>query len=104
MLYERSGLAPDNTRDEPENRRGPSSLPFKPNAWNRLVVRITGDKVTLELNGQAIFERTIEPTNQRFFGLFHYADETEARVRNVIQEGNWPRSVPESLRARKELT
>ncbi len=89
--YERSGLTPENTRDEPDNRRGPSSLPFKPNAWNRLVVGLTGDKVTLELNGQAIFERTIEPTNQRFFGLFHYADETEARVRNVIHQGNWPR-------------
>ncbi len=43
--YERSGLAPDNITDEPQNRRGPSPLPLKPKAWNRLSVEIKGDKV-----------------------------------------------------------
>ena len=96
--FERTGLAPDNIADEPENRRGPASLPLKPNAWNRLVLSLAGDKVTLELNGQPIYERTLEPTNQRSFGLFHYADETQVRVRNVTYQGNWPRTLPESLR------
>ena len=92
--YERSGLAPDNVLDEPQNRRGPASLPLKPKAWNRLSVEIKGDKVTLELNDQAIYERTLEPTNRRAFGLFHYADATQARVRNVTYQGEWPRSLP----------
>jgi lipopolysaccharide biosynthesis regulator YciM len=100
-VYERSGLAADNEAEEPENRRGPASLPLKPNAWNRLVLKLTGDKVSLELNGGAIFERTLEATNQRSFGLFHYADETEARARNVTHEGNWPRSLAASLRPRQ---
>ena len=99
--FERTGLAPDNITEEPENRRGPASLPLKPNAWNRLVLKLSGDKVTLELNDQAIYERTLEPTNQRYFGLFHYADETQVRVRNVTQQGNWPRSLPASLRPRE---
>jgi hypothetical protein len=100
--YERNGLTPQNRTDEPENRRGPASLPLKPKAWNRLVLSLAGGRVALQLNDQVVFERTLEPTNQRSFGLFHYADETQARVRNVTYQGNWPRSLPASLRP--ELT
>ena len=87
--------------DEPESRRGPASIPLKPNAWNSLELSLTGDKVTLELNGQTIFERSLEPTNQRTFGLFHFADETQVRVRSVSYQGHWPRRLPESLRGKK---
>jgi hypothetical protein len=96
--YERSGLAADQTQDEPENRRGPASLPLKANAWNQAALSVSGDRVVLELNGQRIYERAIEPVNQRTFGLFHYADLTEVRVRNVTYQGNWPRSLPAGLR------
>ena len=95
--HERTGLSPDNAGVEPENRRGPSSLPLKARDWNKLVLSLAGDKVALRLNGQLIYERTLEPTNQRFFGLFHYADETEVRVRKVNYRGEWPRSLPEHL-------
>ena len=95
--YERNGLAGGNTRDEPENRRGPASVPLKPNAWNSLVLSLAGDKATLELNGQAIYERSLEPTNQRTFGLFHFADETQVRVRSISYQGHWPRRLPESI-------
>ena len=100
--YERSGLTADNTREEPENRRGPASLPLKPRAWNKLDLGIIGDKVTLGLNGQPIYERTIEPENQRSFGLFHYSDLTEVRVRSVTYEGGWPRSLPPDVRPHNE--
>ena len=64
--YERTGLTPDNLRHEPENRRGPATLPLKPRKWNRLVLRLTGDRLTLELNDQAIYERTLSrPINAR---------------------------------------
>ena len=99
--FERTRLAPDNLTEEPENRRGPSSLPLRPNTWNRLVLKLAGDKVALELNEQMIFERILDPTNQRYFGLFHYADETQVRARNVTHQGNWPRSLPISLRPRE---
>ena len=100
--YERNGLTGGNTRDEPENRRGPASLPLKPNAWNRLVLSLSGDKVTIELNGQTIYERALEPTNQRTFGLFHFADETQVRVRSIVYQGHWPRSLPESVRTKND--
>ena len=86
---DRTGLAPDNLADEPRNRRGPADLPIKPGAWNRMALAVLGDKVTLRLNDVLIDERPIEPTNQRTFGLFHYADEAEARVRNVTYRGSW---------------
>ena len=96
--YERTGLSPENAHEEPENRRGPASVvPLKPQAWNRLVLSVTGDKVALELNGQPIYERSLEPSNQRSFALFHYAGETQARVRNVTNQGNWARSLPASI-------
>ncbi len=98
-VHERSGLLPENVCDEPENRRGSGPLPLEPRAWNHLALQVAGDKVTIDLNGQAIYERRIEPENQRSFGLFHYADETQVRVRNVTYQGNWPRSLPQSVKA-----
>jgi tetratricopeptide (TPR) repeat protein len=94
---DRTGLAPDNTAIEPENRRGPGPLPLKVGDWNHLELSLEGDMVTLSLNGVLVYERTIEPTNNRQFGLFHYADESEARVRHVVLDGHWPRTVRPNL-------
>jgi hypothetical protein len=57
---------------------------------------IAGDTVKLELNGTSIYERALESTNQRTFGLFHYADDTSVRVRNVTYRGQWPRRLPDA--------
>ena len=92
--FDRTGLAPDNLFDEPDNRRGPEALPLKANGWNRLQLSLAGDVVKLELNDELIYERKLELTNQRTFGLFHYADRTEALVRNVVWRGDWPRELP----------
>jgi hypothetical protein len=96
--FERAGLAPENLCDEPANRRGTGSPPLKTQAWNHLVLRSSGDTVAIELNGQPIYERRLEPENQRTFGLFHYADETEVRARDVTYEGSWPKAIPHGLR------
>jgi len=94
--YERSGLSPANRSTKPENRRGDGSLPLKMQAWNRLTFTLHGDTVLLELNGEPIYERKLEATNQRTFGLFHYSDRTEARVRNIVWRGDWPKQVSPS--------
>ncbi len=93
-IHDRTGLSPDNVTTEPRNRRGPAPLPLKAKAWNHLKVALAGDTVTLHLNGVAVYERVLESTNQRTFGLFHYADETSLRVRNVTYRGKWPRRLP----------
>lgn len=95
--FNRTGLDPANARSEPASRRGPAKLPLKPKAWNRVGLTLKGDMLALSLNGELIYEQKVEPTNQRDFGLFHYADETEARVRNVTLRGAWPKSLPAEL-------
>ena len=92
--YDRTGLDPTNITDEPQNRRGPAVLPLKPNSWNRLKLLLVGNVVQLILNGHEVYERELEATNQRTFGLFHYADRTEARVRDIVWRGDWPRELP----------
>jgi hypothetical protein len=92
--FDRTTLGPGNLFDEPENRRGPEALPLRPNDWNRLQLALVGDTVGLKLNDKLIYERKLESTNQRTFGLFHYADRTEALVRNVVWKGDWPRELP----------
>jgi hypothetical protein len=87
-------LSPDNVTDVPKNRRGPTPLPLLAGKWNRLNLTLRGQTVGIHLNGQLIYERELEPLNQRTFGLFHYADATEARVRNVVLLGDWPKVLP----------
>ncbi len=94
-VHDRTGLSLDNATTEPNNRRGPAALPLKPKAWNHLKLSLTGDTVTLHLNGVEVYQRVLESTNQRTFGLFHYADDTTIRVRNVTYRGQWPRQVPD---------
>ena len=92
--FDRGGLLPDNVSVEPESRRGPDALPLKINDWNQVSLAIKGDQLTLGLNGETVYSRPIEATNQRTFGLFRYAGDSEARVKNVIYKGNWPRTLP----------
>lgn len=92
--YERGGLQPDNAVVEQSHRRGPATLPLKVNEWNKIAVTLKGDNLTLALNGDTVYERPVDATNLRTFGLFRYASETDARVKNVLYKGNWPRSLP----------
>lgn len=92
--FERGGLAPDNEFVEKENRRGPAQLPLKVNDWNKIKLNLVGDTVSLNLNEIQVFERPVDATNLRSFGLFHYAGESEVRVKDVVYRGNWPRTLP----------
>lgn len=92
--WDRTGVAPDNIADVAEHRRGPAQLPLKPEEWNQAVLSIAGDALTLSLNGEVVYERPIEPDNLRTFGLFHYGDQTEVRVRGIVHRGAWPRALP----------
>lgn len=92
--YDRTGIDPSNIFDEPENRRGPRELPLQPDQWNHLRLTLRGNTIDLELNKQLVYRRDLESTNQRTFGLFHFAGETEIRGRNVVWRGDWPRALP----------
>ena len=91
--YDTSGLGPENTFDEPACRRGPPRIPLRAGAWNTIELAVAGTTASLKLNDVLIYERVLEATNRRTFGLFRYAD-TGLRVRNVTLRGDWPTSVP----------
>jgi tetratricopeptide (TPR) repeat protein len=101
--HDRTGVAPDNVSVEATNRRG-GELGLKAREWNRLKLGVVGDRVTVWLNGKEVYQRELEATNQRTFGLFHFADETEVRVRNVTYRGKWPRHMPQGAELSKLLT
>lgn len=85
-----NGSAPKNVIDEPQNRRGPKELPLKPNAWNDVQLSLEEDVARLTLNGELVYERTMEPANSSFFGLLHHKDRNAAQVRNLVLTGDWP--------------
>ena len=92
--FDRTDVAPENRLDEPENRRGPARLPLREKQLNHMKLAIVGRTVSIELNGLLIYQRQLEPANQRTFGLFHYADRTALAVRNVVMRGEWPKMLP----------
>ena len=94
-----SGLPADNVIDEPGNRRGSTPLPLKTGEWNRMKVALEGDTLTLELNGQAVYERKLEPENTRQFSFFHEKHRTAARVRHVVLRGQWPQTLSDDRMA-----
>ena len=90
-VWDQSDLDPLNATPAPDS---PATLPLKPDAWNTMSLRITGDTLQLQLNGVPIYRGELEPTNDRTFGLFYDCGQTEARVRNIVLQGNWPQTLP----------
>lgn len=89
--YERTGLKPDHVLSD---SFAATNLALKPDAWNAVALRVAGDTLTLQVNGQKVLERPIEVDNSRTFGFFRYAGDSEARIRNVVYRGDWPRILP----------
>jgi len=89
-LYERQGLSP-----LPDNDRLLSdSLPLITSHWNRVTLQFIGSAVLLQLNGQMVHQTGLHNSDERRFGLFHYSDHTEARIRHLRWRGDWPLNVP----------
>jgi hypothetical protein len=93
-LHGPARLDPANAVDDPSCRRGPDRLPLKTGEWNRLALRATRDGITIILNDVEIFARKVELTDDLTFGFFHFADQTEARIREVSYAGKWSKAVP----------
>lgn len=92
--FDRTRLEPGNVIVETEYRRGPERLPLVVGDWNRLKLTVQDNELSLVLNDQLIYQRPIEASNDRTFGLFHFADQSEVRVRNIVMRAEWPKSIP----------
>ncbi|QDT09072.1 DUF1583 domain-containing protein [Stieleria marina] len=62
--------------------------------WNKAVVSFVGDTAKLLINGQAVKTLELSSSNRRTFGLFHFADQTDARVRDITWKGSWATQLP----------
>lgn len=91
--FESEGADPFNA-GRPVLRNANAPLPLEVGAWNHVQLRFRGDTVSLRLNQQPVYEERLDSRNDRTFGLFHYADVTEARVGNIRWTGDWPRELP----------
>ena len=91
--FETSTLAPGNRTIIPSDQRSKGELRLLEKQWNKLRLELTGDIVSLHLNDTLIYERELPRSAQRTFGLFHFADRTAARVRNIRYSGNWPKAL-----------
>jgi hypothetical protein len=95
-IFDQTSLGPDNMFAVASAQSQTSPVPLKPGEWNGLILAVNQQSVTLHLNGQRICETELDAANDRVFGLFHYADQTEAKVRNVVMRGNWPTTLPDT--------
>jgi hypothetical protein len=88
--WDRAGADPGNV----EPLAGAKPVRLKAGEWNKLKLSLTGDEVSLAVNGEEVARRTLESTNQRVFGLFHYKDVSAVRVRGVVHRGKWLTELP----------
>ena len=55
-------------------------LSLKEDDWNDVELAVANEQVQLRLNSELIFERPIEPTSDRRFGLFHFKGQTAVEL------------------------
>ncbi|HSG70108.1 MAG TPA: DUF1583 domain-containing protein, partial [Planctomycetaceae bacterium] len=92
--YNRSGFPPDNETSILRTQTESQPLPLLDDDWNHVRLAISGDELELFLNSRSIHRQTVDSSQPRTFGLFHYRDRTQARVRNIVWRGDWPKEIP----------
>ncbi|WP_235908984.1 DUF1583 domain-containing protein [Roseiconus nitratireducens] len=92
--YDRTDLRPSNAKpvENVDGFAGPFAL--KPDAWNDVQIIIAGDRMAISLNGNPVTQTELPDGTDRTFGLFHYADQTEARVKTLRWQGEWRKTLP----------
>ena len=68
--FEWTGLPHDNAVVEPLNRRGPKPIPIQVGQWNRLSMKLVANTISIELNGQRIYQRQLADNSDTRFGVY----------------------------------
>ncbi|EMI20110.1 TolB protein [Rhodopirellula maiorica SM1] len=74
-------------------RTAPGDL-LRNNEWNAMEVIVGGETIELKLNGESIYVGPLNANSDRTFGLFYFADQSSARVKEVVLRGDWPSQLP----------
>ena len=71
------------------------AVDLKTDDWNKYRLKLVGDTLTIYVNDKEVWKQevAVQP-NDRFFGLFRYADKNRSRIRNVVYRGDWPKQLP----------
>ena len=74
---------------------GSKAVDLKDGDWNQVRLRLEGDKATLWVNDTEVAKfNVVDAKSLRFPGLFRFADQSNAQVRNIKLRGNWPTVLP----------
>jgi len=106
-VWDTTGLDPLNRSDVMSNASSATAFPLQ-TGWNALRLIVRGNQLSVELNRQPVLKTALVPNNDapgeqehrlasgsnRMFGLFHFADQTDVRIRNMFWSGDWPKSLP----------
>ncbi len=66
--------------------------------WNQVTIQIIDATIQIHLNDALVFEQEARILPQGLvFGLFHYADKTNARIRDIELTASWPEKIPKTL-------
>ena len=90
--FEQRELSPDNLSPLDSRAINVKAPPLKRGEWNHVMIAREGDVATLTLNGTRVASLPVPAVCH--FGLFHFSDRSEARVRNVQMRGRWPTELP----------
>jgi tetratricopeptide (TPR) repeat protein len=91
------GLSLDNRVTIQEARRGPERLPLKSADWNHVTLTLSGETIDVTLNGELVYQRTLEPEIDHRFGL--YRGQTQGlKVREPKLAGPWPETLDANIR------
>ncbi len=88
-----TGLPDDNAIIEPLNRRGPRNLPLKNAEWNSVTLKLTDDIITVSLNGEEIYQRSVDLVTNRHIGFYRDRKKCATQIRNVVLSGDWPQQL-----------
>jgi hypothetical protein len=76
----------------------PTPLSLNSGDWNQVELQRNGDTLKISLNGETVFDGEAKTQlGDMVFGLFHYANNTDARIRNLKLTGPWPEELPANL-------
>ncbi|MGB7342970.1 MAG: DUF1583 domain-containing protein [Pirellulaceae bacterium] len=88
--YDRTSARPDAVA-QPTNSMKPK---LNAHEWNHVALRLIDNTVSIDVNQTNVLTHTLKSSSEKHFGLFHYNDQTSARVRNIRWKGDWPKVLP----------
>lgn len=97
LLVEPDGVRPRQLQPMRSSDDGTVRLPvlLRANEWNHARLSLVADTMSVAVNDITVASEKLPVEGRRNFGLFHFADQTGVRVRNIKWRGDWPRQLPE---------